>query len=202
MQMIQNIVFDIGNVLARFAWEKHIRKFGFSEEVYSRVVRATVKSTQWGEYDRGVLSDGEVADLLAKNDPGVEAQIREVLEDMTGLVERLDYAIPWIEELKGKGYGVYYLSNFSYKVGRECKSALDFMSHMDGGIMSCYVKLIKPQPEIYRLLLERYNLVPEECVFLDDTEVNVEAARAQGLYGIHFTSQEAARAALEKLGVI
>lgn len=199
--MIKNIIFDIGNVLTYYTWDAHIHSFGFSEEICKRVAAATVKSPEWNELDRGVLDDEAVLDLLIRNDPDVEEEIRRMMADVGGLVRRADYAIPWIEELKSRGYHVYYLSNFSYKAERECVHALDFMSHMDGGILSCKEKLIKPQPEIYKRLLEKYDLTAEECVFLDDMPLNVEAARACGLYGIVFSSKEAAMSELAALGV-
>lgn len=199
--MIKNIVFDIGNVLTYYTWESHIRSFGFSEAVRERVIRATVKSEAWNEFDRGVLNDEEVIGLLVQNDPGVETEIRRMMENVGGLVSKADYAIPWIQELKGKGYHVYYLSNFSFKAEKECSHALDFMPYMDGGILSCKEKLIKPQPEIYARLLEIYDLVADECVFLDDLDVNVRAAKAAGLHGILFTTREAALRELAELGV-
>ena len=61
--------------------------------------------------------------------------------------------------------------------------------------------MIKPQPEIYDLLIERYQLVPEECVFLDDTLPNVEAARRAGMHAIHFKNREQALEELKALGV-
>ncbi len=200
--MIQNVIFDIGNVLTYYTWEKHIRSFGFSEAVYERVVRATVKSNEWNEFDRGCLSDEEVVELLTRNDPSVEKEIRKAMADVSGLVERADYAIPWLKELKEKGLGLYYLSNFSYKAGRECRHALDFLPYMDGGILSCEVKLVKPQPEIYRLLLQKYDLKAEECVFLDDTAANVEAARAEGIRSFLFTGKDDAALKLAELGVV
>ncbi len=199
--MIKNIIFDIGNVLTYYTWERHIRSFGFSEEIFARVADATVKSNEWNELDRGVLSDEEVVALLVANDPGVEKEIRRMMENVSTLVERADYAIPWLQEWKKKGYHVYYLSNFSYKAARECSHALDFLPYMDGGILSCEEKLVKPQPEIYRRLLEKYDLDAQECVFLDDVEANVEAARAEGIQAIRFTTKEAAEKELALLSV-
>jgi len=70
---------------------------------------------------------------------------------------------------------------------------------MDGGIMSYMVHLAKPDPAIYQTLLDRYGLKAEECVFLDDTVRNVEAAQALGIAGIVVTSQEQAKKELETL---
>ena len=199
--MIKNIIFDIGNVLTYYTWNKHIHSLGFSEEICDRVAAATVKSHEWNEFDRGVMKDEDIVDLLVKNDPEIEKEIRLMTADMSGLVERADYAIPWIQELQEKGYKVYYLSNFSYKAARECAKALDFIPYADGGILSCDEKMVKPEPGIYKRLLEKYDLTADECVFLDDVETNVEGARAHGIHGIVFTTKEAALPELEKLGV-
>ena len=61
--------------------------------------------------------------------------------------------------------------------------------------------MIKPDPAIYKLLLSRYGLKAEECVFLDDTPANVEAAKALGMQGIRFLDKEQAEAELQKMGV-
>ena len=78
---------------------------------------------------------------------------------------------------------------------------LDFLPLMDGGILSYQEKLIKPDPAIYQLLLARYGLKADECVFLDDTERNVVEAVRQGMAGILFRGREQAEEELKKLGV-
>lgn len=199
--MITTIIFDIGNVLADFAWEEHYRSFGFSEEIFERLAKATVKSPMWNEYDRGVLTDEEIVQGFIENDPGIEKEIRQVLRDVGPSVKHNDYAIPWIKELQGKGYRCLYLSNFSKKAHRECAPALDFIPCMDGGILSYQDKVIKPMPEIYQLLIDRYQLTPEECVFMDDTPRNLEGAEKFGIHTIHFQNQAQAIEELKKLGV-
>ena len=199
--MIRTIIFDIGNVLAGFAWEAHYRRFGYTGERLGRLAEATVRSEAWNEYDRGVLTGEEVLQKFIRNDPELEADIRRVLTDVEGMVVRYDYAIPWIEELKQKGYQTLYLSNFSERAADECAKPLDFLPHMDGGILSYREKVIKPMPEIYQLLIDRYHLIPEECVFLDDTQKNLTGAEVFGFHTILFRNQEQAREELRKLGV-
>lgn len=170
-------------------------------ERLERLAEATVKSEAWNEYDRGVLTGEEVLQKFIGNDPELEADIRRVLTDVEGMVVRYDYAIPWIEELKQKGYQTLYLSNFSERAADECAKSLDFLPHMDGGILSYREKVIKPMPEIYQLLIDRYYLIPEECVFLDDTQKNLTGAEVFGFHTILFRNQEQAREELRKLGV-
>lgn len=197
--MIRNIVFDIGNVLAGFAWQEFYRSFGFTDEVYEKLADATVRSSFWNEMDRGKLSDDQLLEGFIKNDPSIEKEICQVFENITDMIRRYDYAIPWLKELKSRGYGVYYISNFAHKAHVECGKALDFLEEMDGGILSYQVKLIKPSPEIYRLFCERYGLKAEECVFIDDTQKNVCAAQKEGMKGIVFHTLEQAKEELDKL---
>ena len=199
--MITTIIFDIGNVLAEFTWKEHYESFGYDEQMVERIAKATVKNPDWNEFDRGAMSEEEIVQAFVKADPEIEEDIWKVLQNVSTMIKRLDYAIPWIQELKSKGYRVLYLSNFSNKAETDCAHALDFIPVTDGGILSCEEKLIKPQPEIYLRLLEKYSLKAEECVFLDDLETNVEAARAQGFYGIVFTTKEDAVSQLAALGV-
>lgn len=199
--MIKTIIFDIGNVLVGFEWKKYLDSFGFAEEVTQRISEATVLSKQWDEFDRGAVSDEEIIRAFVQNDPEIETEIREICGNIKGMLTRKDYAIPWIRQLKEKGYKVLYLSNFSRKAEIECAETLDFIPYMDGGIMSYKYHLIKPQPEIYRTLLKEYGLVAEECVFMDDRKDNCEAAEKLGIHTIVFTSKEDAESQLIRLGV-
>lgn len=199
--MIKTIIFDIGNVLADFAWEPFFRSFGFSEEIYTRTIKATVKSDVWLELDRGIWTTDELIAGFIANDPAIEQEIRLICSDFSTIVTKRDYAIPWIKHLKAHGFQVLYLSNFGELVEAHCQEALSFVPYTDGGIMSYKEKLVKPDPSIYQLLIDRFELKPEECVFVDDTLPNVEAARQLGLYAVHAVSHEVVLAELEKLGV-
>lgn len=190
--MIKNIVFDIGNVLVYFGWKEHFEKFFDKEEIFRKVVAATVADPDWNEIDRGVLSTEEVMDLFVENDPSVEEEIRRSLKSINGMLVQFDYAKGWIKELQSKGYKVYCLSNMSFKACEDCADALDFLPLLDGYILSCEVRENKPGRRIYELLFEKYNLNPEECVFIDDLERNVEAGVGLGMKGIVFKGKESA----------
>lgn len=199
--MIRNIVFDIGNVLTDFRWKEFLVDKGFDGEMIRRIARASVESPLWKEIDRGEWDREKLMQEFIKLDPEIETEIRFAYEDVHGMVTPRAYAIPWIKELKEKGYGVYYLSNFSDKAYVDCADALEFIPYTDGGILSYRERIVKPEPEIYRLLLKRYGLKAEDCVFLDDLEVNVEAARKEGIAGIVFQTKEQAEEELARLGV-
>ena len=188
--MIHNIVFDIGNVLTDFRWKGFLEDKGFGEEMIKRIAEASFMSPLWNEIDRGVWDTEKLMREFVRRAPEIEKELYIAFDNITGMVTKRDYAIPWIQEWKQKGCGVYYLSNFSDKAYKECIDALDFLPFMDGGILSYQERVIKPDQKIYGLLLSKYNLKAEECVFIDDTPINVEAAKALGFAGIVFHTKE------------
>ena len=92
-----------------------------------------------------------------------------------------------------------FLSNYSYQAIEANRQVLDFIPLMDGGVFSCDVRMIKPEPGIYRYLTDKYGLVPQECVFLDDKRTNAEAAEALGMKAIVFRNYAEAREELERM---
>ena len=199
--MIKTIIFDIGGVLAGFDWRTFYEGQGFGREMIERLADATVRSEVWKEYDRGCLTDEEILQRFVANDPEIETEIRKALDDFHGLVTKYDYAIPWVKELKAEGFQILVLSNFSQKALRECWHGLDFLPYVDGGILSYRDGVIKPDPAIYRLLLGRYGLKAEECVFLDDIQSNLDTAAGLGIHTILFRNLKQAQEELLQLGV-
>lgn len=199
--MIKTIIFDIGNVLTGFYLTEFYASKGYDETMVKRLEKATLFTPVWGELDRGKWTIPEIIDGFVANDPEIETDIRSVFSNVQGLLVRFDYAIPWIQELKRKGFQVLYLSNFNKPVHEQCLDALDFLPYMDGGILSYQDLVIKPEPEIYQLLINRYHLVPSECVFLDDLQQNLDGAAKFGIHTILFKNQADAIEELKKLGV-
>lgn len=197
--MIKNVVFDIGNVLVSFGWVDFIKSFGVTDEEFERIANATVRDPIWNEIDRGVMTEEEILAAFIKNDPEMEEKIREMYADFGGLLTMFEYTKGWILDLQKRGYKVYCLSNMSYKAVRECWDALCFLDMTDGYVLSCDVKLTKPEPEIYQTLFEKYKLVPSECVFFDDLPANIEASKALGMHGVVFKDIKQAENDLEKL---
>lgn len=189
--MIRTIIFDIGNVLVDFDWDSFLHAQIQDATLVGRLNREVFTERfwkNWSEFDRGVLSDEEIVRRIVADAPEFEAEVRMLLDHAGGCVSRLDYAIPWIRSLKGKGLRVLYLSNYSARLRNANPEALDFLPETDGGIFSYEVGLIKPDPAIYRHICERYALNPSETVFIDDNTDNVAAAEALGLRTIRFVS--------------
>ena len=175
-------------------------EFGLKGEAFEKLANATVRHPGWQELDRGTISTEEVIEMFAKEAPEYRSYIERIYQDPTKMLERYDYSIPWIEELKSRGYRIYILSNWSKPAYEACvDNALSFLSLVDGVVFSYEELVIKPDKKIYDILCQRYDINPEEAVFLDDSEANIISAREYGLHGIHFKSYEQGRAELEEL---
>ena len=199
--MIRNIIFDVGNVLVEYSWERMLKALHIMGEAYDAVAKATALSPMWNELDRSLLSDEEILAGFIQNAPAYEKEIRLVWDNIPESIHCYPYSVSWVQGFKKKGYGTYILSNYSKRGFEMTQKELPFVADMDGVVFSFEVKMTKPEPEIYQVLLEKYQLKPEECVFMDDNEKNVIAAEKAGIHAIWFKSKEQAEGELEKLGV-
>ena len=187
--MIKNIIFDIGNVLIGFDWDEYASSM-FDPETARKVTDALWMTGYWSELDRGVLSEDEILELFYSAAPDCRAEIDKAYNEVGQCVRRREWVIPLVDSLKERGYNVYYLSNLSEHIMSVGSEALDFTEHMDGGVFSCHVRKIKPDPGIYLDLIDKYGLIPAECIFIDDHEDNIAVGRALGMKGIVFESHD------------
>lgn len=200
--MITTIIFDMGNVLIKFRWKELFSEMGLEGDRFDRMASATVLNPVWNQFDLGIWTDEMMLDAFIKNAPELEDEMRHMMSDcFSGFLRKFDYTDAWLDELKKKGYKLYILSNFSAKAFRECADQLDYVSKADGAVISYRVNMIKPDPRIYRYLIDTYGITPEESVFIDDNAENIDAARKFGLNTILFTDVDSARKELMKLGV-
>ena len=195
--MIRNIIFDIGGVLVDYDWKTYLDSFHFPPEKAEVIARATFLSAAWSELDREALSIDEITAMMTAAAPQYAEDILTVFRGLRHTIRRRDYACGLIRSLQGRGFKVYYLSNYSSHTLRQTRKALDFLPLMDGGLFSYEVKQVKPEPEIFASLLARYpDVRPEESVFFDDSAANIEAAKRAGFHGIVFRELTQAMAEL------
>lgn len=196
--MIRNIVFDLGRVLVGFDPEGYLRSFGFDEETVQRFLKV-IFGPRWRFYDRGdYASVTDLGEELAQEFPKDADMIRKVLRpDWVKIHTLKEDTAAYLHELKTRGYRVYMLSNLA-KESYDYVRGYDFFSELDGGVFSFQEHVCKPDEKIYRILLERYALLPEETLFLDDSAENIETAQRLGMHGIVFTELSAAKAQTEQ----
>ena len=178
---MKNVVFDLGRVV--FAQDPAKSTAEFKQ--FFSYVSLTPMPQFWTDYDMGVLSFEQVAEELAAY-RGVEPEFaREMITIAIGKQETIRPTEKLIDELKAEGYKLYVLSNMS-------REFIDFLrkqkvyENFDGDVVSCEVGIVKPMPEIYDLLLKRFDLDPAETIFIDDRKENVDAAAEKGIATFHF----------------
>lgn len=199
--MIKNIIFDVGKVLVEWAPEEAMRKLGMDDAAVQAVADATVRSKAWDACDRSAKSSEEILADLVAGAPEYEKEICLFWENVGMAIWQYDYVKEWMRALKEKGYRLYILSNYGEWAYDHTREALSFLTDVDGALFSFQVKQIKPEPGIYQSLLKKYDLIPEECVFMDDHAENIEAAHEQGFEGFVFTTYEDAVEKLKGYGV-
>lgn len=200
--MIDTVVFDLGNVLIGFDWEDAYRNIlGFEGEKFERIANATTRHEDWNLHDKGDFTEEEMLNRFISNDPEDEADIRRMYEDLSILVNPYDYADAWIDGLHEAGYKVYILSNYSEKSFKQASEKLAFVKRADGAVISYQEKLIKPDPAFYQVLFDRYGVIPENAVFIDDREDNIQAAIGCGMNGIVYRTKAQVLKELSDLGV-
>ena len=198
--MIHTIIFDIGNVLVDFRLRQMFESFGLKEDEIEKLANATVRHQAWLDLDKGIISTEEAKEAYAKEVPEYREFIERIYQEMDKLLVQFDYSIPWIKEMKERGYRIYILSNWSKPAFDACKdTALNFLSLVDGTVFSYKEFVIKPEKKIYEIICTRYDINPQEAIFLDDSEANIKSAREYGLHAIHFQSYEQGRAELEEM---
>lgn len=200
--MIKNIVFDMGNVLIRFDPELFMSRYSLLEEEKALLRRVVFGSAEWVMLDRGALDEQAAEQSML---PRLPVDLRKIACE---LIEQWDEPLIPVEGmaellagLKQKGYRLYLLSNAAARQHSYWKKA-PVSGLMDGVLISADVKLLKPDPRIYRIFLRKFDLRPEECVFIDDTPLNVEGALYENMAGIVFHGDvETLKKELVALGV-
>lgn len=184
--MIRNILFDMGNVLIYFDRNLFMDRLGVTDEDKKLLMQEVFLSVEWVRMDRGSMIESDaVASCCAR----LPKQLHEAAAKLIAMWDRPILPIPGmyelIEELKAKGYGIYLLSNASLRQ-HEYWPRIEASRFFDGTLISADEGIVKPQPEIYRLILERFGLTAEECFFIDDVPANIEGALYCGIPGAVF----------------
>ena len=198
--MITTIIFDVGNVLIDFDWDGFIHRLfpNADQKFYDRLNETVWEGGRWDRLDAGDEPEKVLASLINYS-PDLEKELRLIVENIGETLKKRPATPEWLKSLKAKGYRLLYLSNYSRYVMSKNPEVLDFLPLLDGGIFSCDVKLIKPQREIYECLAKKYNLVPSECVFIDDVARNIQAGKDFGYNAIQFVTLEQVQRDLNKI---
>ncbi len=184
--MIKNVVFDMGNVLLDYNPRYSLEKYLDNEEDRALIYRELFCGPEWAEADLGLIRDEDRFALVSLRVPQrLHSALKEICTRWYDCMVPLEGAREFVRFCKESGYRIYILSNASDKF-YEYFPNFSSLDYFDGYVVSSDIHTAKPQPRIYRHLLNRYHLQAEECLFIDDLPQNVEGARKVGFQAVQF----------------
>lgn len=197
------IIFDFGGVLVDWNPYHVYRPLFNNDDQAIEKFLDEIGFFEWNlEMDRGRPFAESVADLSAQFPQYadlIHAYDVHWEKSVTGFIEP---TVNILRALKQAGYPVYGLSNWSHEKFQLVHHKYTFLDLLDDMVISGQVKLIKPDPRIYQLLLDKIGKPAEECIFIDDSEKNIQGAHALGFQTVHYQSSEQLQTELKKLGVM
>lgn len=193
--MIKNVIFDLGKVLINNDPSEYLRKYGYDEEKYQALLDAIWTDSLWGDMDIAKYeSFKDIIEIYVEKHKELELELRRFFaEDWMQLYVTYEDTVKFYNDVYEQGYDIYLLTNFSKDGYEYISNKFDFFKKAKGVVVSAHIKIAKPDMRIYQYLLETYKLNPNECVFIDDSAANINAAKELGIRGIVYTDIESLR---------
>lgn len=178
--MVQNIIFDMGNVLRRFDPYECIRPYVTNKKSIDLIYHALFHEA-WADLDRGVTTYEQVLEACKEKLP---AHLHEptalILDNWHHYMPIDPDMLCLVKQLKSQGYKLYLLSNASMRFYAYQKEE-EIFDYFDGFVVSGFLQTVKPEEKIYIILLDTYHLVPSQCFFIDDMPHNIATGALLGM---------------------
>ena len=204
--MIRHVIFDFGNVLARFAPRDMVARFEPNPHNADLLTEVVFDFLYWNQADAGTITDDETKAAFCTRLPeDLHAVACNIYDAWPTLLPPITGMMELAHELKEKGYTLILLSNISNKFAAEYRdipwiNAL--FSIFDGLVFSAPIGMVKPHRDIFEYVLATHSLLADECVFIDDSTRNIDGANAVGIHGVLFNGEvDTLREQLRALGV-
>lgn len=185
---IKNIIFDIGNVILKFKYIDIIDKFVKNEDEKQFIINNVINSPEWLKYsiiDTGYITQKEAIQIVKDRTNHINDELIELFWSTYNDYAKVnEEAINIIKNLKLRGYNIYLLSNINQYTVDFINKTSDLFGIVDGYILSYQVHQIKPYQSIYKNLINKYNLKPSECIFIDDNQKNIDTGNLVGFKSI------------------
>ena len=178
-----DIILDMGNVLLEWNKDKILRSVVKTEKDYMILDKAIFQSGLWERLDLGTLTREElVLKVVSMIGSIYQEKVQEVVWNWPSYIEIYTEVFPLLARLKEKGHRIFVLSNTSpvfYELLEEQLSPLNEI--LDGFVLSCDIKAVKPDRKMFEEILHKYELNPANCIFLDDVKENTKMAESLGI---------------------
>jgi len=197
------VIFDLGGVLIDWDPRYLYRRLFNGDEVAMEHFLANVCTPDWNRQQDAGRPFAEAEAEAAARHPDKLDLIQAWARNFHEMIPRaIDGTVAILDELRQRGVPLYALTNWSAETFAPQQARFEFLAWFDGIVVSGREKLIKPDPRIFLLLLDRYAIDPKRAVFIDDVPANAAAAAALGMRGIHFTGPDALRRELATLSLL
>ena len=202
MRAYDAVIFDLGGIVTAYDPLRFALEILHDRALADRVRRLVFGTKTWLALDQGLLTEKEAEALITAENPDDAASIHSLFDLYKNLLVPIPEGFAVVRKVKEAGYRIFALSNFGPEAWEVVRQRDMYGDVFDGIVISSEVKLVKPDPAFFEVLLERYGLEPKRCVFIDDVPVNVETARRLGIDGIHFENHPQLVRALVALGIL
>ncbi len=199
--MIKNIIFDLGNVLLKFKPEEFLLQYTNDEDYIKQFVPKITRSKLWLDLDRGLESLENAERIFVSRYPEEEELISLFFKHWMEMLTPIEENISILLDLSESGYNTYILSNYIKEAFKFVKEKFNFFTLFDGQIISGEENVIKPEKAIYETLLRRYQLIPEESLFIDDVFFFLKPAKKLGISTIWNRPHTDLRKELKKFNI-
>lgn len=200
--MIKNIIFDLGNVLLKFQPSEFLLRFTDDVEYVDQFVPKIFRSSLWMELDRGTISIEDAKNKFVSQYPKEEDFLTLFFNHWMEMLTPINKNIEILKEIRALGYKTYILSNYIKEAYTFIEKKYNIFTLFDGQIISGFEKTIKPEKAIYLELLNRYRLIPEESLFIDDVLYYLKPARKLGMKTIWNKPETDLREELRKFDIL
>jgi putative hydrolase of the HAD superfamily len=201
MNLIRNIIFDMGNVLLAYSPQTYINTIIEDEGAALAVLNELFCGREWQELDAGSISEDFAVECVVRRIPEYAQYVHIAMKDWHTSLKPIEGMSEIIKKLKDKGYKIYLLSNISVRF-EKFRNEIEMFKDFDGFVTSAQEKMVKPHKEIYCCLCDRFKLLPEECIFIDDLQVNIDGAKIAGLNTHLFLGAEELYGFFENSGIL
>ncbi|HHV31466.1 HAD family hydrolase [Caproiciproducens sp. LBM24188] len=187
--MIKNIVFDMGNVLLAYTPQEYMKTITSDEAAAAAVLKELFQGEEWRQLDEGTITEEDAVRQVSARIPQYAASVQKAMDNWHSDLTPMCGMPEIIKALKQNGYAIYLLSNTSLRFF-QYQNKVEMFRYFDGFLVSAKEKLLKPDPAIFQCLCERYHLVPDECLFIDDLQTNIDGSEKAGFHGHRFQGAE------------
>jgi putative hydrolase of the HAD superfamily len=195
---VRNVIMDLGGVMLDWNPDHLLTPIQPDPEL-RRQLRARIFSHDWQQFDRGMLTELQLLDRLQVSTGLSRDEVLALFEAVRGHLSEKPETVKLVRALQQRGFDIYCLSNMPAPMYEHLRRRHTFWDVFRGVVVSGEIQMMKPEPQIYRHLLERFDLKARESVFVDDMQANVDAAKAVGLHAIRFQNATQCQQELDEL---